>query len=544
MADTPTLGSLPERAAARWGAREALAFQGTRWTFADLHARVDTVAKGLLALGIEPGDKVALWMVNRPEWIDAMFAIMKIGAILVPVNTRFRTDDMAYVLGQSDAAAVILVARSGPIDYLAMMRAVVPDLAARSDARFPHLRHVVVLGDQAAGGEPERVPLEPLPKTWNDMLERGRQVSDAALQARAAKVDPEQSAFIFYTSGTTGFPKGAVHNHRLVRNTWDHGDRMGVSVNDVILMYLPLFHAFGFVEGPLMSLVRGARQVLTETFDPDESLDLLARERATIIHGFDTHYQLLLDAQARKPRDVSSVRTGICGTGMSSSIPIARRARQTFGNLMTGFGMSEVGIGVTFSFLDSTEEQCVEANGYPGSGYELRIVDPATGQDQPVSVPGEILVRGYMVTRGYYNKPEETARAIDADGWFHTGDMGLLRPDGHMRFLGRYKDMLKIGGENVDPMEVEAFLITHPGIAAAAVVGLPDARLGEVAVAFVLPAPGVTLTEREVIAHCRGRVASFKIPRHVCFVDELPMTTTGKVQKVKLRERARTEWPV
>jgi fatty-acyl-CoA synthase len=552
MADTPTLGSLPERAAHRWGPREALAFQGRRWTFAAISARVDAAAKGLIALGIEPGDKVALWMVNRPEWIDAMFAVMKIGAVLVPVNTRFRTEDMAYVLAQSDAAAVILAERSGPIDYLAMLREVAPALGTRPDPRFPHLRRVVAQADATGGvrGEPSRVPLQKVPfqkvalqKDWQDMLERGRSVSDEALRGRAAAVDPEHDAFIFYTSGTTGFPKGAVHNHRLVRNTWDHGDRMGVSVNDVILMYLPLFHAFGFIEGPLMSMVRGARQVLTETFDPHECLGLIESERATIIHGFDTHYQLLLDAQEAKPRDVSSVRTGICGTGMSSSIPIARRARRTFGNLMTGFGMSEVGIGVTFSFLDSTEEQCVEANGYPGSGYELRIVDPATGKDQPVSEPGEILVRGYMVTRGYYNKPEETARAIDADGWFHTGDMGLLRPDGHMRFLGRYKDMLKIGGENVDPMEVEAFLMSHPAIAAAAVVGLPDARLAEVAVAFVIPAPGATLSERDVIEHCRGRVASFKIPRHVCFVDELPMTTTGKVQKVKLRERARAEWP-
>jgi fatty-acyl-CoA synthase len=528
-----TLGLLPERAARRWGAREALAFQGKRWTFAELDARVDSVAKGLQELGIAPGDKVALWMVNRPEWIDAMFAVMKIGAVLVPVNTRFRTEDMAYILGQSEAAAVILAERSGPVEYLAMMREVAPGLGARPDARVPALRHVIVLSDERHAGT----------IGWSEMLEAGGRVSDPALGARARAVDPEQDAFIFYTSGTTGFPKGAVHNHRMIRNAWDHGDRMGISVNDVILMYLPLFHAFGFVEGPLMSLVRGARQVLTETFDGGECIDLIASERATIIHGFDTHYKELLDAQERQPRDVSSVRTGICGTGMSSSIPIARRARRTFGNLMTGFGMSEVGIGVTFSFLDSTEEQCVEANGYPGAGYELRIVDPETGREQPVGVPGEILVRGYIVTRGYYKRPEETARAIDPDGWFHTGDMGVMRPDGHMRFLGRYKDMLKIGGENVDPMEVEAFLMSHAAVDVAAVVGLPDARLAEVAVAFVQLAPGSALTEREVIEHCRGRVASFKIPRHVAFVDEFPMTSSGKIQKVKLRERARREWP-
>ena len=531
-----TIGSLPARAARQWGAREALAFQGRRWTFAEIDARVDALARGLLAVGVAPGDKVALWMVNRPEWIDAMFAVMKIGAVLVPVNTRFRTDDMAYVLSQSDASAVLLADRSGPVDYLGMMREVAPGLGARPDPRFPCLRQVVVL---ATGAEP--VPAGA--RAWAAVLEEGATVPAEDLARRAAQVDPDDDAFIFYTSGTTGFPKGAVHRHRMVRNAWDHGDRMGITPADVILMYLPLFHAFGFIEGPLMSMVRGARQVLTETFVGDECLDLIASERATIIHGFDTHYQELLDAQARRPRDVSSVRTGICGTGMSSSIPIARRARQTFGNLMTGFGMSEVGIGVTFSFLDSSEEQCVEANGYPGSGYEVRIVDPETGKDQPVSVPGEILVRGYIVTPGYYKRPEETARAIDADGWFHTGDMGLMRPDGHMRFLGRYKDMLKIGGENVDPMEVEAFLVTHPAIQAASVVGLPDARLAEVAVAFVVVAPGCTLSEQEVVEHCRGRVASFKIPRRVCFVEEFPMTSSGKVQKVKLRERARKEWP-
>ena len=464
-------------------------------------------------------------MVNRPEWIEAMFAIAKIGAVLVPVNTRFRVDDMAYVLGQSDAAAVIIAERSGPVDYLGMMREIAPALGP--GGRFPALRHVVVLSER------------PHAQTtgWREMLEAGRGVSDAALRRRAASVDPGDTSFMLYTSGTTGFPKGAVHAHHIVRNVWDLGERMAVGVDDVILMYLPLFHIFGFIHGALMSMVRGARLVVTETFDAGECVQLIEAERATLIHGFDTHFQDLLDAQGRAPRDVSSVRTGICGTGMSSSIPVARRARRTFGNLMTAYGMSEVGIA-TLSALDSNEEQCVEANGYPVPGYALRIVDPETGLDQPAGEAGEILVRGYMTMQGYYGKPVETARALDGDGWFHTGDMGLVRADGHLRFFGRYKDMLKIGGENVDPMEVEAFLMAHPAIKAAAVVGRPAERLSEVAVAFVQLEAGCRLTEREVIEHCRGRLASFKIPRNVVFVGAFPMTSTGKIQKVKLRERA------
>jgi fatty-acyl-CoA synthase len=341
-----------------------------------------------------------------------------------------------------------------------------------------------------------------------------------------------------YTSGTTGFPKGVMHTHALIRNVVDRGFRMGITEQDAIMMYLPLFHLFAFSEGMLMSMLTGARQVLTESFDPDESLDLIARERATILHGFDTHYKELAEAHDRRPRDVSSVRTGIFAAGMSSSVPIGRRARALFGPLVSGFGMSEIGVGVSIGALDSTEEQCCEASGYPAPGYEIRVVDPATGRDAPTGTPGEILVRGYTLMRGYYEKPEATAAAIDADGWLHTGDMGLLRADGHLRFMGRYKDMLKIGGENVDPMEVEAFLMGHPAIDLAAVVSYPDARLAEVAVAFVRRQPEAALTEDDVLAHCRGRIASFKIPRHVFFVDAFPMTGSGKIQKVRLRDEA------
>jgi len=524
------LGSLPARAARRWGEREALAFQGRRWSFAELSASVDRLAGGLIGLGVTPGEKVALWMVNRPEFVEAMFAVIKIGAVLVPINTRFRTDDVAYVLGQSDSTTLVIADRSGPIDYLGMVRELAPSLAggATREARFPHLRRVISVGDA-----PRAETL-----SWRAVQAAGDRIDAAALAARAQAVDPDGIAFFFYTSGTTGFPKGAMHDHAIIRNVTDRAFRMAITPADVIMLYLPLFHAFGFTEGPLMSMVTGARQVLTETFDPVESLALVEQERATILHGFDLHFKELMEAHERSPRDVSSVRTGILATGMSSSIPIAKKARRVLGRFLSGYGMSEFGVGAALSALDSTEEQCTEASGYPAPGYEIRVVDPESGRDQPPDVPGEILVQSYMTMRGYYGKPVETAQALDRDGWVHTGDMGVLRTDGHLRFMGRYKDMLKIGGENVDPMEVEAFLMSHAAINLAAVVSLPDPRLAEVAVAFVKREPDSPLTDTEVLAHCRGRIASFKIPRHVIFVDDFPMTSSGKIQKVKLREEA------
>jgi fatty-acyl-CoA synthase len=529
-----TIGSFVDERARRHGDREAVVFEGRRVTFADLARDVDTVARGLVHLGVAPGDRVALWMTNRLEWIHAALAVMRIGAVLLPVNTRFRTEDAGYVLGQSDASTLIVGARSGSVDYLAMVRQLVPGLGATGDrgrdTTLPELRHVVVLGDGDVG--PGAVP-------WPALLDGGARVGVDALRARVGAVDPDATVLLMYTSGTTGFPKGVMHRHTLVRNVVDRAYRMAITPDDTILNYLPLFHMFGFSEGLLMSMMTGARQIVTETFDPAESLGLIETERATILHGFDTHYKDLLEAQRRRPRDVSSVRTGIAAAGMSSSLSIAREARAVFGQLLSGYGMTEMLAGAALSALDSTEEQCTEASGYPAPGYEIRVIDPDTGRERPTGVPGEIVVRGPMVMQGYYRKPEDTARTIDGEGWLHSGDMGLMRADGHLRFMGRYKDMLKIGGENVDPMEVEAYLMTHPAMSLVAVVALPDARLSEVPVAFVRLEPGHRLTEGETIDYCRGKIASFKTPRHVVFIDDFPMTSSGKIQKVKLRDDAR-----
>jgi len=529
-------GDLPDAAASRWGDREALAFRDRRYSFRQIAAEVDRVARGLIHAGVGPGEKVALWLLNGPEWIFAMFALARIGAIHVPINTRFRTIDLAQILERSNATTVITHDISGPIDYLGMIRELValeragPERRARSD-RLPDLRRVVVVSDRSHPGA----------WSWPELLASGAVIDPATVAARADAVRPRDTAFIMYTSGTTGFPKGVMRDHTLLAHLVDRYRRLQSSERDVFLNYLPLFHIFGYVDGPLGSLLIGYRQVLTESFDPDEALDLVEREGITHLDGFDTHLKLLLDAQETRPRNLSTLRTGIIAAGAASATPLVYRARKVLAPLrhLTAYGMTEVGATISMSLLDSSDEQACEASGLPCEGFEVRVIDPDTGRDQPHGTPGEIVVRTRYLMQGYYRDPEATARAVDADGWFHTGDAGILRADGHLRFVGRYKDMIKVGGENVDPTEVESYLGACPGVRESAVVGYPDARLGEVAVVFVLPALGAAVAPHELIAFCRGRIASFKIPRHVFVVDELPMTSSGKVQKARLREMAR-----
>ncbi|MBT6588431.1 MAG: AMP-binding protein [Rhodospirillaceae bacterium] len=527
------IGDLADDAERQFGSREGLVFQDKRYSFAEVAGEVDRAAKGLMAQGIKRGDHVALWLNNCADWIFISFGLAKIGAVQVPINTRFRTADLEYVVRQSDSTVLITHDTSGPIDYLAMVREVVslPKTASLiEDANFPELRQVIIVDDQEHEGT----------TSWNKCLNDGVTITDGTLAARAAAVDPDDLFLIMYTSGTTGFPKGAMHSHKLIPNNEARAYRMAYTANDVILNYLPLFHALAYSECALMSFLSGARHIITETFDPHESLDLIAAEGVSIIHGFEAHLKGLTEAQEVKVRDVSSLRTGIFAAGMHSATPVVRRGAKVLAPLinLSGFGMTECWLGVALNSLDDSEELRCESSGYVGLGYEIRVVDPDSGEDRPIGVPGELLVRSVYVMLGYYKKPEETAVAIDQDGWFHTGDTSEWLPGGYLRFLGRYKDMLKVGGENVDPMETEGFLLAHDNIHQIAIVGYPDEKMSEVPVAFVEKAPGSNITADNVIDLCRGKVASFKVPRHVIFVTEFPMTASGKIRKVDLRAEA------
>ena len=491
------------------------------------------MAKGLIALGVEPGEHVALWMNNRAEWLFLTFAIARVGAVLVPLNTRYRTDDVAYTVRQSDSGTWISIDRAGPVDYAAMLAEVLPGLAAQDPRAaviegFPRLRRLVALGEGEVPGM----------LGWEAMLAAGGAVSDEALAARAAAVDPDEPVMIGYTSGTTGHPKGVLHSHVMIRNMRERANRIGLTFEDVIVNPLPLFHMYGFSEGGLISVIAGARHVLLDRFDADECMRLVEAEGGTVTHGFDTHYKEYLDSLARTPRDISSLRFGTFPSGMTSSARIARRVQEEMAPTFTGWGMTETFTYATMSFGTSTPEQRTDASGFPAPGFEIKVVEPGSGREVARGEEGELLIRGYMITRGYYRKPEETAEAIDADGWLHTGDTVVLRADGHIRFVGRFKDQLRVGGENVSSAEVEAFLMAHEAIDQVAVVGYPDPRLGEVAVAFVVPVAGQSVAGAEAAAFCKGRIASFKVPRHVLPLDAFPMTASGKVQKHKLRALA------
>jgi len=505
-----------------------------RLTFRQLDEEVDRVARGLLALGIEAGDKVAVWATNWPEWVLLQFATARIGSVLVTVNPAYRSSELSYVLKQSDTTALFLIDRFRRSDYFALLAEAVPGLATSKSgdshsADYPRLKHVVSMTTAQADGI----------ETWEAFLERGKAVDPAMLAARESELDPGESINIQYTSGTTGFPKGATLTHRnILLNAYYIGDCQQISADDRICVPVPFYHCFGCVLGVLCAAVYGAALIVpAEHFDAQATLDAIESERATSIYGVPTMFIALLEHPTFAGRDLSSLRTGIMA-GSPCPIEIMRRVVDDLGarDVTIAYGLTEASPVITQTRTDDPLELRVQTVGRPIPGIDVRIVDPATGKVLGDEEQGELCVRGHVVMQGYYNMPEQTAATIDPAGWLHSGDLAVRMPNGYYRITGRIKEMICRGGENIYPREIEEFLYTHPAVEDVAVVGIPDEKYVEEVAAWIKLKEGASATEDEIRQFCIDKLAHYKVPRHVRFVEEFPQTVTGKIQKFRIRE--------
>jgi len=535
-----TVGEMLDEVASRYPDREAIVFGDERITYRQFQHEADRLARGLLALGLGKGDNIALWLPNRPAWLYAQYAAAKIGAPVVALNTRYKAHELSYILGQSDATTLLLADHLREIDFLEILEELLPGLPAsepgnlRSE-KFPLLARIIVDAD------------DPYPGCimLRDVFEAGDDAAfeDALARART-EVLPDDLFTILYTSGTTSFPKGAMISHRnCLPHGWNCGELFSLTPEDRVLLGLPLSGTWGGVNIPLSTFTHGARLVLMEAFDAGQTLSLIERERVTIWNGVDAMILALLQHPDLDRCDRSSLRTG--GVAMTSG-----GAQSLFDEVVTRiglrqalqpYGMTEVNAMTMFPRPDDPVALRKQPGVWPAPGVEVKVVSPETGEAVTAGTEGELLVRGFVVTRGYYKKPEETAGAFTADGWFRTGDLAVQDEAGRTIFKGRLKDSLRISHFMVAPGEIEEFLMTHPKVLQAVVVGVPDLKLGEAPVAYIIPREGEILGEEEIFRHCKGKIASYKIPRAVRFVKDVPRTQGphgAKVQKGKLREQA------
>ena len=518
-ADDPreTIPALTAAAAERHGDRIAVVDGGGRTTYAQLLDRARSMGAALVASGLSAGDRVAIWAPNGARWIEAVLGLWQAGAVLVPINTRFKGPEAADILERSGARALFTVTDFLGTDHVAMLRA--------AGTELPSLRDVVVVDGPVVDGT----------SSWDDLLARADDGSRAEVERRAAAVTAGDASDILFTSGTTGRAKGVVQTHgRTLRVATDWVAMTGLTAGDRYLMVNPYFHMFGLKAGILASVAAGATMYPEPVFDVDRVLARVAAEGITVLPGAPTIYQAILDAPDRADHDLSSLRVAVTG---AADIPVEliRRVHDElpFSVVVTGYGLTEGGTAAATSPGDDPETIATTV-GRPRPGFELRIVDP-DGAEVPAGQPGEILLRGGSIMSHYLDDPEATAEALSPDGWLRTGDLGVIGDDGCLRIVGRSKDMFIVGGFNAYPAEIENALLRHPDIAQVAVIGIPDARLGEVGMAFVVPRAGRSPSEDEVIAWSREQMANYKVPRRVAVVDALPLNATGKVVKEELR---------
>lgn len=516
---TETIGENLERAANRFPDRDALvvSHQGIRCTYREFDDATDRLAKSFLKLGVQLGDRLGIWSPNNAEWVAVQYATAKIGAILVNVNPAYRTSELEYVLNQSGCRFLISAASFHTSDYRAMVSEV--------EGSTPALERTIYLDS------PE----------WSRLFDAGDDVPDEELRERESLLNPDQPINIQYTSGTTGFPKGATLTHRnILNNGFFCGQRLGYTEHDRVCIPVPFYHCFGMVIGNLACTTHGAAIVVPSPgFDAGAVLDAVETERCTSLYGVPTMFIAMLEHEDLEARDVSSLRTGVmAGAPCPTEVMNQVVERLNMAEITIAYGMTEVSPVATQTLRDDPVELRVATVGVAHPHVEIKIVDPESGETVAPGTSGEFCTRGYSVMQGYWNEPDRTAESIDADGWMHSGDLASMDDDSYVRIVGRLKDMIIRGGENVYPREIEEFLHTHPDIVDAQVIGVPDTRFGEQIMAWVRKRDSSDLSEAEVIAHCKGRIAHFKVPTYVRFTDEFPMTVTGKIQKYRLRKLA------
>jgi len=531
-----TIGVHFDRAVARWPESEALVVrhQGVRWTYRELQRQVDAFAAGLLALGLEPGDRVGIWSPNNADWVVTQFATAKAGIILVNINPAYRVAELEHALNKAGCKMLITAAAFKSTNYIAMLLKLAPELESCRPgklhaARLPALRTVVSLGD---------IPLPGIVR-FADVPAIAEPVHRQRLAELASVLQFDDPLNIQFTSGTTGFPKGAtLTHHNILNNGFFVGEAMQLTSHDRLCIPVPLYHCFGMVLGNMACITHGSAMIYpSEVFDPLAVMETVATEHCTALHGVPTMFITMLDHPEFERFDFSSLRTGIMA-GAPCPIEVMKRVNQAMhmDQVTIAYGMTETSpVSFQSSVADSLERR-VSTVGHVHPHIEAKIVDTA-GRIVPPGTPGELLTRGYSVMRGYWNDPDHTTEAIDAAGWMHTGDLATLDEDGYGNIVGRIKDMVIRGGENVYPREIEEFLYQHPKVHDVQVIGVPDARYGEEICAWIRLREGVTATPDEIVAFCDGQIAHYKIPRYIKFVDMFPMTVTGKVQKFAMREQ-------